>query len=814
MTISAAERVARRERRRRRRTRLWRIGASLFGGLALAAAVVLAWLDARGVPRFLHRRVQKELSRLGVMVEFDHLRFSLRGGLRADRLRWRLRSGDLTPLVDAEELTIRLRAARLLRGEVSIAAVAVRGATVNLPLEADPRAWTLTKGRLDARPRPDGGWQIDRFEAQAGKLRLTAAGAIGPPAPRAKRPDEWRRQLEQTLGRAQPAFAHLRQQGLPEIRGSAEARIEFDLYPAEPARHQARVTVQGQDLRIQGLAIESGTLTARLDHRQLILDEAVLQAAGHRLAVRGAWNLETSRLRLAAEGRVPLAWLQALPLPPVAAERVARLRAFTPRPLAFDWETDGDLPPAEVARRWAAHIRAEDASILGVELAAADVDVARTPERLQIRRAVATLGRGPGAGPVSGEGFYDPDTGRYGGRIRAAADPAGLLPLVNPAQAEFIGGRRWLGPPPVLEGEFSGRLDHLEDLVIRGTVAATNLVWNGAGIASASARVGVTNEVLRLDDLDLRRGADRLTGWYEQDFKNKLARFEGTNSLPPAALARIIGPKAHRFLQRFRVEGPALVRGAGQVDYGGGTNNALRVRVEAERFGLRWFLADRARFDLEMAGREVRLDNIDALFYDGTLAGRATFHLAEPGGRAATTYAIEGRVRGADFGRLVCELTDCGESKYSGRLNARAKVAGAIGPGEGRSVTGGGRIEVRKGRLMEIPLLGGLSKYLSMLIPGLGFSSQNDFTADFVLKNGRASTEEARLEGSLLSVFARGDYQFDGRLRFAVQAKLLRKGLLAAALRLVTLPVTKLFEFDLRGTLDAPEWSPHNLPEL
>jgi len=41
----------------------------------------------------------------------------------------------------------------------------------------------------------------------------------------------------------------------------------------------------------------------------------------------------------------------------------------------------------------------------------------------------------------------------------------------------------------------------------------------------------------------------------------------------------------------------------------------------------------------------------------------------------------------------------------------------------------------------------------------------------------------------------------------------MRKGVAASVLRVLTFPVSKLFEFTLQGTVEDPEWRPTNLPK-
>jgi hypothetical protein len=150
---------------------------------------------------------------------------------------------------------------------------------------------------------------------------------------------------------------------------------------------------------------------------------------------------------------------------------------------------------------------------------------------------------------------------------------------------------------------------------------------------------------------------------------------------------------------------------------------------------------------------------------------------------------------------------------YTGDLSGQLRLAGPVGPDYLRQATGGGDLRIANGELLSIPLFGGLSRYLSLLLPGLGYLSQRDFHANFEVGGNRVRTEEAYLLGNVLSMRGRGAYGFDGDLGFRVEVKFLREGITATVARLITSPLTKALEFQLSGTPSDPRWRPVNSPE-
>ena len=83
-----------------------------------------------------------------------------------------------------------------------------------------------------------------------------------------------------------------------------------------------------------------------------------------------------------------------------------------------------------------------------------------------------------------------------------------------------------------------------------------------------------------------------------------------------------------------------------------------------------------------------------------------------------------------------------------------------------------------------------------------------------IIKDGKVYSDEILIKGDILSLKGKGDYSFNGELDFDVQVKLLRKHtLIGEVIQLVTLPVSKMFEFHLGGTLESPRWEPVYLPK-
>lgn len=281
------------------------------------------------------------------------------------------------------------------------------------------------------------------------------------------------------------------------------------------------------------------------------------------------------------------------------------------------------------------------------------------------------------------------------------------------------------------------------------------------------------------------------------------------STLAPEALKQIIGPEFQETLDFTRFSGPAVIGARGQ--YAGiGPGTQLQVDIEAEQASLLWFGLDRLTLQLGVEGETYRFSNIVARAYDGVVTGsfKLVFASNEP-----PRYAVNAGCQGVQLESLVKALRPDDTGQQQGRLAAQVQVRGLVGPGQGASAVGTGRVDVTDGQLSRIRLLGGLSSLLSAMAPGLGMAAQTGFHSDFIIRQGRCETQDAMLEGAVISIKVKGAYYFDQRVKFVVEVKLLRGGAVASMVRWVTSPLTRLLAFKLTGTLADPQWRPINLPK-
>jgi hypothetical protein len=158
---------------------------------------------------------------------------------------------------------------------------------------------------------------------------------------------------------------------------------------------------------------------------------------------------------------------------------------------------------------------------------------------------------------------------------------------------------------------------------------------------------------------------------------------------------------------------------------------------------------------------------------------------------------------------------DIGERK--GLLAGELSLQGPLSTNSLSKITGQGKIAVTKTFLTELNIFKGLAKELVSLIPGLDEnavgdnSSLHDHSAScsFTVKDGKIFSDDILIEGSFLSIAAKGNYDMaNDKLDFHCRVRFFKNDTFMAKLtRPLTIALSKyLLEFSLGGDLKNPTW--------
>lgn len=774
----------------------------------LFAILLLLALDRIGLPGawlipILSRSCTADLLR------FRRLHCGPLSGLRISEVTAQRRLGNGTAKLYAAELRLRM----LWRDSVRTRSIVFEGgildghATWHAPGEVAPPI-RIDHLQLRATPTVENALVIEA-SAKWGQVTVLLAGHMR------GSPTSWFRSVsEVAIRRPHPTFVPLAQAEpmmTPRPIGPGVLRLHAELNTDRFEESHLRFDGEGCALEWIGRHWAAWTVSGRVDTDGLQITEMRVHSSHDELRVRGRWAGRGSIPEFAVDANLSPAAIRAMrvPEPWNAVQRqwssavVGPIRAS----LAVGPRPNGSFGLVQLKVEGAAFSR------FGVTVRSLSGEAVFDGTVWRIRRLLALVGDGATVGPLAAMGLYEPATRRYELRADACLDPTLIRPLIGGVTALHLGSYRSLGRPPHIQIEAAGFLDDPASLCLNGRLSAVHFTWNGAFISSASACFRMRSGILNLDNVTLIRPDGWLTGRIEQDFERQLLRFETHGSLPIPLIARLAGPRPHLFISQFHFSGRATISSQGQIDYARDEDNWGDLHIVADHIGYSWLDLRRVHLDARVEGRQIHFDRVSAAAFDGSLHGSGRLQMP-PGPRAAPEYEFHLTASNLDFADLLRALTDRETQTQRGRLSGWLRLSGRIGRGQGPTAIGEGYVRIRRGQLLDIALFGGLSRYLSTIVPGLGFVSQGDLRANFLIRNGYLETERAELRGDILSLEGMGRYYFDQRLQFRVEARLLRSGAVADLVRLLTSPVTRLFEFDLGGTLNEPEWAPRNLPRM
>jgi len=564
----------------------------------------------------------------------------------------------------------------------------------------------------------------------------------------------------------------------------------------------ARWLVEKVDTR--EFALEAGSVKLDLLHGLRVHDVALYRNGRIGPAAAEARELVVTLNALACLTR--RSWLK---------EIAIREGLFRPQ-LAF--ATEAARPRGRAfSRPFRTHLVLEHCDFAGLPVRSFACDLLGEGTELRLENIRAEVGGEEESGAFTGRVTHHTDSLIQEGQLESRVRTSVLVPFLTEMHATGLAEvfRRFEFPqaPPACEIRFRRRGGPDRSLHVEAVCRLPDCRYRGVDVVLADGRVTVdvagTNRVVTVDPLLVVREEGVARGGFTVDLGRRTVDFDGVSTIDPIALFGMIGILSDSLGRDFRFEGPVRLTASGTA----GMGDFRRTRFEGQAFGrdvgVRWIEFEACAFEMTQVGRTNTISDLRCRTYGGELEGSMQFVLPDPAGPETNTlYRFDGRVRDADFARLSRKLEAGDETGYRGLLSFVLTLSGRSGPEALRALSGNGALRIRRGHVFRIPVFGGLSDFLTELIPGLNFVlSQTDVRADFTIGAGRIHTENLGIEGDVLSLKAEGDYYFDRRLDFHAQVTLMKKNVLVGKLlRLVTYPISKLFEFRVRGTVSEPEW--------
>ena len=792
--------------------------------LVLLAAGLFAYLHHVGVPATLSDVFLERLAREGYHLQVKRFRLEIDRGLVAEDIKMYARADSAVPFLEAVELTVAADPGALwkhrrftpvlsvsdgmLRARPGEGQIGLRTGDAEMQVQHINLRFSANSNEL----------MLRAFSAECLGIRFNGRGALYFAPGEAKEREEEDEPVVNPLSRALDAMDALPE----EVRETVEelnairfreppsADFSFVVYLAHPESNRAALRlVDNAGGEWDGMDFDGYVLAVEWEEGVLRVPELQFRKDGGQASASGWYDSREGTVRTSVVNTIPPSGLLAF-CPPDIRERVeAELDGNTDFPLRLEWET-GPIEEERALEEFRAKLSVAKATVRGIPLEKADLSVERKDGEWTLPEGKVQLGEGDWATRVAvSNGYFREADKRFEIRWSGDVNPHHVKSALSDDMAEIID---WfgIGQPVRIDGGVTGGTVGDPAVYCYGDGTATNFTVRGEPVQSFRTRVDITNEVMHLTGMVLQRPEGWARGDVHMAFSNQTLRLDVESTVDARATTHMIAPAVSNFFVPFRLDGPARVRINGLLDYCNFSLNRLEGHLSAKDFGYDRWRADSVEADISVRGRRVAVSNLSGTAYGGHAAG--SFRLYPVGRDDAWRYEVSiDSADSVEIDLLLEASTGQPVTKLRGFLDGTGRISGMIGAGCGPTVTGSGHATVRNGFLMESKLFAGLSYLLGKLLPDFSAFAQTEAGGDFAIRNSRIYSRDIRLEGTVFSVKANGSFGFDNTLDYVAEVQLLRGGVVATLVRLATMPVTRLLEFRLGGTLAEPTWKPENL---
>ncbi len=477
---------------------------------------------------------------------------------------------------------------------------------------------------------------------------------------------------------------------------------------------------------------------------------------------------------------------------------------------------DGELRPAFVcgglrdagrfslagARLPSVLVRLEDCRVEDVGLKRLEGRLDVRGGRVRLTGIRADLARGAYAGSLAGWVELAEDTALVHGELDAVMNPA----LVRPALERngFTGLARVLGrfafgrELPQGAFRFETGLATNAPTRVTGAVHLRRARYREVPVLQADGDIEVVlgpgQRLVRVNPLTVARAEGTARGALEVDLLRDVVRFEATSTLDPQAARAMVHVLRNPAWDRPVFNGPVRIEAEGTAGLEDEQAHLLAVRMEAQRVQLGPYELEALHLRARVEGLTNTVEALDAAFCGGRVL------VSSAGETDPVHYALKLEGQDLSFEQVARVVGGAEDGMHSGRLSWELDLAGHTGTNALAAAAGTGRVDVVEGRVFMLPLFGGLSSLMTRVVPGLDFVlRQSDAHAAFRVADGAIATDDAQVEGGVFSLAGAGRLGLDRSLDFTVQLTLMKEHqLVARLLRVLTYPISKLFEFRLR----------------
>jgi hypothetical protein len=837
----------------------------------LAALLAFGWCNRVGLPGFLKARIVGTLHERGVDLEFSRMRLSLIHGLVAENVRVGQAQTADSPAFAARQVQLDFNFPALLHRRWQLDGLVLRGGQFTLPL-SPTNALTLTNLQTDLRFQTNDTWSLDHFSASFSGTQIGISGELAH-APAAR---HWklfagggtdRGAVIAALNNFSDALRQIHFQGEPQLRlslagdardphaltvrlNAVAAGVNTPWLAAQDFRADATLTapantptntgaawgfwtnlqpfrlawtVQLGELRSEPLAASNLNCAGVWAAPTLAITNFAGKIGSGNLTVSAALDVATRELTFTNDSQFDWHALAKL-LPEKTGEPLAKI-SWTQPPVLHangslrlpswtnavnDWGSA--IAPTVQVR---GDLAFTNAVAGGVKLDAVRTHFSYSDQLWDVPDFTAVQGRTwlrlSGQESAATENFHCLLTGQID-----AASVEAMLPTTN-----AVNGFRLLTfhEPLVLALDVTGNLRTLETLCATGNVALTNFAIRSQTMDFVAAKIYYTNLAANIYSLELRRGDG--TQWIKADelfldFRQMAIWItNGLALMDPQPVANAIGPKTGRVMAAFHFLTLPLVRVHGSTPI---INivNAHDAELADLTFDIepgvpfRWSKIQTTNLTgtIHWLKQSLILTNMAMPLYEGQGTGGGDVDFRPVGHDCDFDFSFA--VTNVNLHLLAADLST-NQNHLEGQLSGSVLVTNASSA-DWRSWNGGGQVQLRDGRLWDVPIFALLSPVLNAVTPGLGNSRAKEAAAQFLITNGVITTDSLLIRADSMRLQYVGTVDLQQQVDARVTAQLLRNTpVIGSLVSTVLWPVSKIFECRVTGQLGDPIVTPVNI---
>jgi hypothetical protein len=358
---------------------------------------------------------------------------------------------------------------------------------------------------------------------------------------------------------------------------------------------------------------------------------------------------------------------------------------------------------------------------------------------------------------------------------------------------------------PRLTLQLSGRT--LDFLYGQGELSIGRTSVRGAWADYGSSKIEIAPQSVTCRDFEVKCKRGRGSGTLSYNFgKGQIRLYNIVSTLMPQDVMLWVSPQLAQVVSPYRFCSPPIVQVDGCLYPSNPHLNALSVQIHS-RSGLDYDLFERTlcfgptRAIVRIEGTQVKVWIPSATLFQGSIALQANIYLDT----LPPTFELDVRLSHIECLRLT-ELF-FGYTKSNGFLTGNYRFRACTDREEG--MLGSGYIRIEEGSVLSVPFLRPLSLILNQIIPGVGYEPARKACVAFQVENRKVSTKNLQVAGPGFNLLGCGDVDFfTGKMNMTVRVN--AQGVPG----MVLLPVSKLLEFESKGTLLRPDWRLKRLKPL